>query len=85
MSNLVKYDNNAFELLTKEEQKLLNEYEQADLPGLTMENAAKCFSLFMDGVTPKQLSVIMPHVPLGAILKTKVQDNWRRSSSRAYG
>jgi hypothetical protein len=46
MPNLAK-TNSSYDLLSKDDQKILNAYEEADLPGLGLANAVKAFNLFM--------------------------------------
>lgn len=57
----------------------------ADLPGLSVENSLKCFNLFIDGCSAKQIVAVIPGLQLGAVLKTKVNDNWEDRRQELMG
>jgi len=78
MSNIVKYA--SYEMLSKEDQRILNDWESADLPGLNVTQSVKAFQMYLDGISPRQMVAVDPNLQLGSIIKTLVTDSWVRPS-----
>jgi hypothetical protein len=72
MSDLVQYSAQK-NFLTQEEQSVLDKWTG---PGLSTTDTLKTFAAFLDNLSCKDIVEMYPSLNMGAVLKTRVQDEW---------